>query len=85
MAVQAHPPASDLVETIVAAAVAAIQNQRPALTSDAGYVKSVNLELELTRAGQVVDSTCWLECRGVHQRRATTLPSVPRDQDLGKL
>lgn len=59
---------SDLVETIAAAAVEAIRNQSPAITSDAGHLKSVTLELELSNAGQVIDSTCWIERRGVHRR-----------------
>ena len=52
---------SDLVETILAAAVEAIRNQTPAITSDAGRLKSIRLELELSNQGAVIDSTCsWL-------------------------
>jgi hypothetical protein len=60
---------NDLVETLIEAASAAIRNQTPALTSDAGYVKSITLELSLANGHQVVDSTCWVERRGVHRKR----------------
>jgi len=63
-------PVSDLVETLVTVAAAAIRNQTPALTADVGYVKSITLELELANNGDVIDSRCWTERRGVHRRKA---------------
>ena len=54
---------TDLEERLVQAASAAIRNQTPALTGDAGYVKSITLELSLANGHQVVDSTCWVERR----------------------
>ena len=54
---------------IAAAAVEAIRNQTPAITSDAGRLKSVTLELELSNTGQVIDSICWVGRRGVHRRK----------------
>jgi hypothetical protein len=72
MSVQASPPAAaaagDLVETLVEAAAAAIRNQAPAITAERGYVRSLTLELELAAGAEVVDSTCWVERRGVHRR-----------------
>jgi hypothetical protein len=47
----------DLVETILSAAADAIRNQTPAITSDAGCLKSITLELELSNS-DVIDSTC---------------------------
>jgi hypothetical protein len=63
---------TDLVETIIAVAADTIRNQTPALTSDAGRVRSVTLERELSNAGDVVDSTCWVERRGIHRRKELT-------------
>jgi hypothetical protein len=63
---------TDLVETIIAVAADAIRNQTPAITGDAGRLKSITLELELSNAGDVVDSTCWVERRGVHRRKELT-------------
>jgi hypothetical protein len=59
-----------LVETLVEAAATAIRNQAPAITAERGYVRSLTLELELANGAEVVDSTCWVERRGVHRRRA---------------
>jgi hypothetical protein len=54
---------SDLVETILAAAAEAIKNQTPTITSDAGRLKSITLELELANNGAVINSPCWVERR----------------------
>ena len=62
---------SDLLETILAVAAEAIRNQTPAITGDAGRLKSITLELELANNGAVIDSTCWVERRGVHRRKGT--------------
>jgi hypothetical protein len=62
------PLSADLVETILAAAAEAIRTQTPAITSDAGGPKSITLELELANNGAVVDSTCWVERRGMHRQ-----------------
>jgi hypothetical protein len=60
---------SDLVETLVSAAADAIRNQGPSITSDSGRLKSITIELELSNAGDVIDSTAWTERRDVHRRR----------------
>ena len=60
---------TNLVETLIEAAASAIRNQQTALTSDAGRLKSITIELELSNAGDVVDSTAWTERRGVHRKR----------------
>ena len=62
-------PAIDLIEHLVAVAAEAIRNQASALTCDVGRVRGLHLELELSNAGKVVDSVCWIERRGVHRRR----------------
>lgn len=59
----------DLVERLQAAAAEAIANQTSAISADGGHVKSLTLELELSHSGAVIDSTCWIERRGVHRRR----------------
>ncbi len=41
----------------------------PALTCDVGRVRGLHLELELSNAGNVVESVCWIERRGVHRRK----------------
>lgn len=58
-----------IVEALIGAAADAIRNQTPALTAAVGYVKSVTLELTLGGGHRVVDSTCWVERRGVHHPR----------------
>jgi len=60
---------ADLVQAIVDAAEAAIRNQETAITSNAGRLKSITLELELANNGDVIDSTCWTERRSVHRRK----------------
>jgi hypothetical protein len=64
----------EIVETLVTAAADAIRNQTPAITSDAGYVRSITLELEIANGVQVIDSTCWIERRGVHRKRQESAP-----------
>jgi hypothetical protein len=59
----------DLVETLISAATDAIRNQAGALTCDVGRVRGLHLELEISNAGNVIDSVCWIERRGVHRRR----------------
>ena len=59
----------DLVDTIIAAATEAIRNQTPAIANEDGRLKSITLELELSNGGDVVDSACWVELRGVHRRK----------------
>ena len=61
-------PADALIETLVAAATTATRNQA-AFACDVGRVRGLHLELELSNAGDVIDSTCWVERRGVHRRR----------------
>ena len=62
-------PPAELIETLVAAATDAIRNQAGALTCDVGRVRGLHLELELSNAGNVVDSVCWIERRGVYRRQ----------------
>ena len=62
----------DLVGTLIEAAASAIRNQQTALTADVGYVKSVTLELSLANGAEVVDSTCWVERRGVYRTKRGT-------------
>ena len=59
----------DPVEQLAQAAADAIRNQTPSITSDAGRLKSITIELELGNAGDVIDSTAWTERRGVHRRK----------------
>jgi hypothetical protein len=48
---------SDLIETIVTAAVAAIRNQEPAIVNGTGALRSLTVEVEVAGNGQVVNST----------------------------
>jgi hypothetical protein len=69
MTVETAPaPADSLIETLVSAAEQAIRNQAGALACDVGRVRGLHLELELANNGDVVDSVCWIERRGVHRR-----------------
>jgi hypothetical protein len=63
------PLSANLVETILTGAAEAIKSQMPAITSDAGRLESITLEPELANNGAVIDSTCWVEWRGVHRRK----------------
>ena len=54
---------SDLVETLVGAAAAAIANERPALESPVGHVRGITVELLLTGAVQVHEAVCYVESR----------------------
>jgi len=61
----------DLVAPLLEAAGEAIRNQRPSIESDAGTLRSITLELELSNAGDIIDSRYFTERRGVHRRRGT--------------
>jgi hypothetical protein len=65
-----------IIETIVEAAEIAIRNQQAAITSDAGRLRSITLELEISNAGAVIDSRCWTERRGVHRQPVTAVNAV---------
>lgn len=59
-----------LVGRIIEAMADAITSQAAAIESGPGHLKSVTIELELSNAGAVIDSTCWTERRGVHRAPA---------------
>jgi hypothetical protein len=63
-------PTDALIETLVAAATDAIRNQAPVLSCDVGRVRGLHLELEISNAGAVSDSVCWIGRHSVHRRRA---------------
>jgi hypothetical protein len=52
---------ADLVERLTAAAAAAIANERPTLEHKPEQVKGITLELELSRTGDVVEATCYVQ------------------------
>ena len=52
---------TDLVTRLQAAASAAIANERPTLEHKPEQVKGITLELELSRAGDVVGATCYVQ------------------------
>ena len=54
-------PASDLLERLIAAATAAILDERQALTYDQDRVKGIHIELELTKSGAVIEGRAWIE------------------------
>ncbi len=54
---------ADLVQRLTDAAAVAIANERPALEHKPEQVKRITLELELSRAGDVVGATCYVERR----------------------
>ena len=55
------PDVSDLVARLTAAAAAAIANERPTLEHKAEQVKGITLELEVSRTGDVVEATCYVQ------------------------
>jgi hypothetical protein len=52
---------TDLVERFKAAAAEAIANERPTLQHKPEQVKRITLELKVSRAGDVVEATCYVE------------------------
>jgi hypothetical protein len=54
---------SDLVQRLTEAAIAAIENERPALESPAGHVRGLTVELTLTSTGQVHEALVYVERR----------------------
>lgn len=58
---------TDLVQRLTSAAAEAIANQAPAIVDGAGNLRSITLELQIANGGQVIDSVCYVERRGVHR------------------
>ena len=52
---------SDVVQCLIDAAAATIANERPALEHKPEQVKGITLELELSRTGDVVEATCYVQ------------------------
>lgn len=64
---------SDLMQRLIDAATESITNQEPAITGpSAGHLRGVVLDLEINGQGAVIDSTCYVERRGVHRTRKAT-------------
>ncbi len=67
---------ADLVARLIEAAAAAIANERPTLEHRPEQVKGITLELELSRAGDVVEATCYVQRQyRVGRSKATALPA----------
>ena len=58
-----------IMRRLLDAADAAIRNQQAALASPGGVLRGITLELEIDHRGAVVESTCYIERRGVHRSR----------------
>jgi hypothetical protein len=63
---------ANLVETIAIAAVAAIRGQERAITTGAGVLHAITLTLEIANNGDVIDSRCTIEWRGVHRSKGAS-------------
>ena len=61
-------PASDLLERLIAAATAAILDQRQSFGYDPARLRGITIELEVANRGQVIDGRCRVE-RKVKARR----------------
>ena len=66
---------TDLVTRLQEAAAAAIANERPTLEHRPEQVKGITLELELSRAGQVVEATCYVQRQYRLPRARTARPA----------
>jgi len=68
---------TDLVTRLQEAMAAAIANERPTLEYRPGQMKGITLELELSRAGDIVEATCYVQRQYRLPRvKATALPAV---------
>jgi len=52
---------TDLIARLTAAAAEAIANERQGLAYDQDRVKGIHVELELAKAGAVIEGRCWVE------------------------
>ena len=67
---------NDLIARLTAAAAEVIANERPTLEHKPEQVKGVTLELEVSRAGDVVEATCYVQRQyRVKRSQATALPA----------
>jgi hypothetical protein len=60
---------SDVADRLAEAAHATILNHRRAIELGAGHVKTVTVEVEVKRNGEVADSRIWLEHVGAHRMK----------------
>ena len=56
-------PASDLLERLIAAATAAILDERRGLSYEPDRLRGIHIELELTKSGAAIEGRCWVERR----------------------
>ena len=54
-------PASDLLERLIAAATAAILDERQGLSYEPDRVRSIHVELELAKGGAAIEGRAWIE------------------------
>ena len=67
---------TDVVQRLTDAAAVAIANERPALEHKPEQVKGITLELELSRTGDVIEATCYVQRQyRVGRSKATTPPA----------
>jgi hypothetical protein len=63
------PEPGDLTEQLAETARQTVLNHRKALESGAGHLRSITVEIETRRSGEVTDSHVWIEHQGSHRTR----------------
>jgi len=58
-----------LAERLAETARATVLNHRRAIELGAGHVRSVTVEIEVTRTGEIIDARVWLEHVGAHRSK----------------
>jgi len=67
---------TDVVQRLTDAAAVAIANERPALEHKPEQVRGITLELELSRSGDIGETTCSVQRRyRVGRSKVTTPPA----------
>jgi len=51
----------DLIERLIAAATAAILDEKQSLAYEPDRLRSIHIELELTKSGAVIEGRAWIE------------------------
>jgi len=68
-------PASDLLERLIAAATAAILDERQGLSYEPDRLRGIHVELEITKAGTAIEGRAWIERRTRPIRGDRPLPA----------
>jgi len=76
-------PASDLIERLIAAAAAAILDERQGLAYEPHRLRGIVLELRIDGTGAVIEGTCYLE-RKTRPMRADARSRAEHEEVLAR-